>query len=219
MDHKLLNFLNQYPSKTFSKREVILRSEQEEAKIFFIRSGFVRAHTTTKEGNEFSVMLLGPQMYFPLFRYLPAQNHAPSVTTRYSYSSVTVSQVTAVDYTSLLDFFTLNVDCAKKTSDEYYSNLKLLLSKLEFMVYTHSAYRKVSYFLLFLSKRFGQVTSEGTVTIPGLTHWEFATFLGLSRESVSHKLSLLKSKGVLSSFHPVICVKDLQLLEIEASKE
>lgn len=218
MESELLQFLLKQTAHAYRKGQVILRPEQEEDCIFFIMHGFVRAHTITEEGNEFSAVLLGEGLYFPIFRYLSGCSNTKKLAIKYYYSAVTETKIVTVNSANLIQFLTTNPKIAAKLSEIYYFNIKLLQSKLEFMTYTHAAYRKVCYFLVFLCKKFGQ-EQEGCIKIlPPFTHKEFATFVGLSRESVSHQLSLLKKMQIIDESRQIICIKNLQLLENEVRK-
>lgn len=215
MQNKLQQFLTTYPIRVYGKGQVILRPEHEENSIYFIMSGFVRAHTITEEGNEFSAVLLGQGMYFPIFRYLSDHVYTKKLTTKYYYSTVTETKIVTINNTDLFSFLSSNPQIAIEMSDIYYLNMKQFLSKLEFMSYTHSAYKKVCYFLVFLSKKFGEETQHGMQLIPPFTHKEFATFVGLSRESVSHQLSLLKKRNIIDELRQTICIRKMHQLENE----
>lgn len=218
MNTELLRFLSAYPIHSYGKGKVILRPEQEENQIFFLSSGFVRAHTITEEGNEFSAVLLGPGMYFPVFRDVSDSEYPKKLATKYYYSALTTTRIVSVNAKDLVPFLTSHSQITVEVADIYYRNLQLLQSKLEFMAYTHNAYKKVCYFLLFLCQKFGQQTSSGVKLTPPLTQKEFATFVGLSRESVSHQLSALKKKAILQEFHPLICISSTHSLEDELRK-
>lgn len=218
MEYRLAQFLDNYILRSFNKRQIILRPEHEEQQVFFIRSGFVRAHTITEEGNEFSAVLLGPGMYFPLFRYLSDTLYTRKLVTKYYYSAVTKTEISVVNHIDLIEFLKLNTELSIDIADLYYANIKILLSKLEFMAYTHSAYKRVCYFLLFLSRKFGQEVGRGIDIIPAFTHKEFSTFVGLSRESVSHQFSLLKQRGIIKTLSPIIHIDSIALLENELTQ-
>lgn len=218
MESSLVQFLSTYPSRTFGKGQIILQPEHEKQHIFFISSGFVRAHTITEEGNEFSAAILGQGTYFPVFRYISDTTYLKKLAIKYCYSALSETKITSVRCSDFIHFLTMKPQIAVEMSDIYYFNMRLLQSKLEFMAYTHSAYKKVCYFLLLLSKKFGQETSNSIKIMPFLTHKEFSTFVGLSRESVSHQLSILKKKNILSECGQTIYIEKLQMLEDELRK-
>ncbi len=219
MDSKISEFLNKYPIHDFGKKQIILVPENEERQVFFIKSGFVRAHTITENGDEFSVMLLGPGMYFPLLWYLPDAIYKKKILTKYYYSSLTKTRMVIIDHVGFIDFLKSNPEPANELSDKYYEFIKELLSKLEFMSYTHSAYKKVCYFLLFLSQKFGFPTNAGIEIAVPLTNKEFATFVGLSRESVNHQLSLLREKDIIERIRSSISIKNSRSLEEELTED
>lgn len=218
MNIHLQQFLQKYPYHFYGKGQVILRPEHEEYQVFFVDSGYIRAHTITEEGNEFSAVLLGPGMYFPIFRYLSDSIYTKKLATKYYYSAVTEAKLTQISTIELVQFLEINPSIAIEMADIYYVNMKLLQSNLEFMVYTHSAYKKVCYFLLYICRQFGKKKQEGIALIPPFTHKEFATFVGLSRESVSHQLSVLRKKKILQELHANMYVKNIFLLENELRK-
>lgn len=218
MDNKFIQFFNKYPIKSYNKRQIILRPESGDHRMFLVKSGFVRAHTTTEEGNEFSVVLVGPGMYFPSYRLLSHNSSSRRLFTEYYYSSVTPVDIAAAGYGEISTFLDSNPQLVKKMSEVYYRGVEQLLSELEFMVYTHSALKRVCHFLLFLCERFGIKNSGYSVIIPSLTHKEFATFVGLSREAVSHQFSFLKEHGVIKRHGTALRVKNISWLEKELTR-
>ncbi|HXS15421.1 MAG TPA: Crp/Fnr family transcriptional regulator, partial [Candidatus Saccharimonadales bacterium] len=157
-------------------------------------------------------------MYFPIFRYVSDTTFTKRLPIKYYYSALSETKITSVSGTDFIHFLSTKPHIATEMSDSYQRNMRLLQSKLEFMTYTHSAYKKVCYFLLFLGKKFGEEADNTIRIIPSLTHKEISTFVGLSRESVSHQLSILKKKNVLREFRQTLSLKRLQLLEDEMRK-
>lgn len=215
MNHQLLEKLNTFTTYTYKKGQVITRPEYEESIVYFILTGYVRAHTITEEGNEFSAAILGEGMYFPVFRYLPDYIYTRKLLTSYCYSALTETKVVSVNNKELNKILGAYPQLAKDLSEIYYLNIKTLESRMEFMVYTHAAYKKVCHFLLFLCKEFSKATSDGIEILPHFTNKEFATFIGLSRESVNHQLKVLREKKILEDSHESMYITDIQSLESE----
>lgn len=174
---------------------------------FMVRSGVIRAYTITTSGEERIVALYGKGDIFPLTWIFGETN-----TTLFYYEALSDVQLASVPKDVLLD--ELSKDKAimfsvLKYAVNQYTALLLRITALE----QSKAAEKIAFTLYYLVFRYGIEKQPGIFTIDiRMTQIMIASFVGLTRESTTINLRLLKKKKIIEydSFTYIVNKENLE---------
>lgn len=193
--------------RLFKKGSTILFQGEIPRKAFLIRDGVICAYTVKASGEQMIVAFFSKGDIFPLPWLL-------------NTSSTAMFYYEALEDSRLLTFS--KDDLVKTTSDDP-ALLKILLTYVSTQ-YTAQLVRitalgqsraieKISFTLYYLLFRYGVKNAQGLFTLSiKLSHLTIANLTGLTRESTTTNLKILKNKGVISYTRPSFTI-DKQKLE------
>lgn len=171
--------------KHFSKSEVLVQGNEEPEGVYLIQSGYVKAYTISRTGQQNLLLIYGANEIIPL---------------PWALDGV---QKIGVFYEAMGDVTIIN-----SSKDDLHtamgSNVWLTEQILHQMVHTFTVYaqriqcleyrlprERVIARLLDLADRFGKVTAEGIVIQAPITHQDVADSINMTRETASRALELL----------------------------
>lgn len=159
---------------------------------FIVRDGLVRAYTITSTGEECIVGLYGKGDIAPISWLLNQASNA-----LFYYDAIVDTRVLMVSKTNFTDEMTRNSEL-KDAVMAYLSNLYtaslIRITGLE----QPKAIEKVAYILYYLLFRYGIETKQNVYVVDlKLSHLMIANLIGITRESTTMNLRLLKEKGVI----------------------
>jgi CRP-like cAMP-binding protein len=150
--------------------------------IFVVVKGRVKIVTTSTDGKEFILTVLGAGQIFGEMALLEAASRSASVIT---VTAVEVLMISRSDFDLLL---TTNPGISRKLMAILSRRLRRANSKMESLAYMDVAGRLARY-LLDLARDHGQKLGNGWVVVRRPTHSDIAHSIGTSRETVSRLIN------------------------------
>jgi CRP/FNR family transcriptional regulator len=182
-------FFDAYPSRQFSKGEIVLRPEDELKDIIYLEDGQIIAYDISVGGNDIVVNAFKPGSFFPLSQ---AINNTPN---KYFYEAVNPVTARIAPSKDVVAFLKKNPDVTFDLLSRVYRGTDGLLRRTAHLM-GGSAKSRLIFELLNASARFGVPGNDASTFIP-LTESDLAKRSGLSRETVSRTIRTLKTAGLV----------------------
>lgn len=192
------SFFNKGKLFAYKKRETILRADTPPLGVFYLKKGYVRDYSISKDGEELTLIIFKPGDFFPIqwvFNDKPNAHHLEAMT------PVEVWRIPREDF---LRFLRANPAVLFESMQKIVARLGGLLDRMEHLVFGN-AYQKVASILVVLAERFGRTLpargkkQQRPVSIPiPLTHRDIALLIGLTRETVSVEMKRLEDKAFIA---------------------
>ena len=160
--------------------------------VMIVRDGIIRAYTITSNGEERVVSLYGKGDVFPLSWTLGETSN-----TLFYYDAVSEARLMAVSKQDFLDELGSKPEHLRLMLTflgNQYTSLLLRITGLE----QSRAVEKIGFTLYYLLFRYGSEKSPGTYVVDmKLSQLMIANLVGLTRESSTKNLKVLKDKGII----------------------
>jgi CRP/FNR family cyclic AMP-dependent transcriptional regulator len=209
VNQKLATFAAQFKLYTYVKGDFLLRSHEQPQSVFYLHKGSVRLYAMSKNGSELVLHIFRPLSFFPM---MWAINNAPNT---YYYEAMTDVEAYKIPKDKVLEFLQNNADVLFDFTSRAYRGIDALLAKVMYQM-CGSAYGKVLAEIYIYVKRFGTYTSEpNSVVTAVISERDLAAQSGLTRETVSRELKILKDKNVLTFSKNNLTIVDIKRLEEE----
>ena len=207
---KLDFFFSKHKLLKYKKGEVITRAGEVPSGIFYLKKGYVRVYSFSKNGEELSLIIFKPGDIFPVSWAIN------KVTTSYFVEAMTEAFLWRVPRDQFLKFVKDKPDILFEISRRMLERFLGLMRRMEYMVFGN-ARAKVASILVICAERFGKKSAGGHVEIEvPLTHNDIATLVGLSRETVSIEMGKLADKELISYRRKLISIANLAALRKES---
>lgn len=201
LPYKLEKFLSGSKIINYKKGEIILRPGDTPQGISFIKSGYIKDYSISKDGEELILIIFKPEDFFPIrWTLLDKQS------THY-FEAMTDVELRRIPRDQFIDF-------VKDNSDVFYELTKFILVRLggimqrmEYLAFGN-AEEKVASILSICAERFGKKDKNRTVIQVSLTHKDIANLVGVTRETVSLELKKLEKKGIIGYEDKLIVIKN-----------
>jgi CRP-like cAMP-binding protein len=188
---KVESFFSQHQELKYKKGEIILRANDTPSGISYLKAGLVRLFTISPDGEELSLHTYSPGSFFPIGWALNQQ------TNKYYFESLIPSVIFRAPTKSVLAFLQENPDILLDLTSRLLLGLEGLSTKIEHLVFDR-AVGKTASLLLYLSSRFGKPkNSGGTLIDVPFTHDNLASWLGVTRVSISQAMAQLKKQKLI----------------------
>lgn len=207
---KLAKFFSKFKTSKYKKGEILIRAGDNPSGIFYLTEGYVKKYGISKKGDELVVNIFKPISFFPMSY---AINHSQN---DYYYEAVV--PITAVRAPAeRVDLFVReNPDVLYDLLSRVYKGTDGMTARMTYFM-AGNAYARLVTELVIHTKRFGlKKDSEIEVKV---TEKDLAAQTGLTRETVSREIKLLKDKGLLTTKNHSIIIHDLKKLENELLQE
>jgi len=196
----------------FKKGDVLIRSEEDPAGIYFLKSGVVKMSTFFSDGTEITFNFFKPGSFFPMIWAIAETKNS------YDFQAVTDTEVYRVSKREVLLFL--------EKDNGVYSNLVKriligfdgLLGSLPYLLSGGST-KRVAAAILFLGRRFGQKAKEGLILNIKVRHEDLAGMAALSRETVSLAIKRFERKGIIQQKNRFIIIRNIERLKSLAGIE
>ena len=204
---RLIDFFEAGTKLSYRKGEAIIRPSDEPNGIYYIKSGFVRAYTITKYGEENSLIIRHKGEIFPMIWAFTGDHR--DVT----YESMCESIILRQSRDAYIDFLTKNPDATRSVLDMAIEMYRVHSERVNNLSYRTVRERIIS-FLLISCERFGKVQKNGVVLIDApIRHHDIASSISTTRETATRELNSLIRKGLIKNNHQRIYVIDKQALK------
>lgn len=211
---KVQQFFEQFPQVSLQEADRLLSAGQEVRSIFYLESGVVQMVALTKLGDKNIVTLFKPGSFFPLIWGL-TQKPNP-----YDFEALTEVKLRKAPAKQVAQFLQTNVDVTFSLALRLMSGLEGLSQKVQQATHGSSRTRLVQ-LLVTMVYRFGEPRAKageekgaGEVVLPlHIRHAHLAEMSGLSRETVTRQMALLKKEKLISVQKRRYVVANLSRLE------
>ena len=206
----MLNFFSQFNTFKYAKGETILRNGDVPQGVYFVKSGYVKLNSLSKDGKELTLVIYKKDDFFPVvWTFLGTK---PSI---YSFEAITPTEILRAPREKFLEYINSHKDILANVIGEILSRFQTALRRMEFLTFGNAS-GKLASILLICGKDFGIEKSDGIeIQIP-LTHKDIANLVGVTRETVSLELKRFDRKGFIAYNRKLIIIKDRASLEKKA---
>lgn len=208
VNEKVTAFFTQFKHQTYKKGEILIRADDDPSGVFFIQDGLVIKYVISKKGEELVVHVYRPNSFFPMSWAINNTHN------KYFYEAVRNTEVYRAPKEKVLEFFKNEPDEMYNLISRIYKSVDRLLMRMVYIT-SGNAYNRLITELLIYAKRFGiQDKKSGYVTFK-LTGRNLASLTGMTRETISRELKILKDKKLLESAVNNLTIYNMKRLEEE----
>ncbi|MBI2442502.1 MAG: Crp/Fnr family transcriptional regulator [Candidatus Levybacteria bacterium] len=206
VEEKIELFFGQFKLQRYSKGEIFIRADDDPQGIYFLREGIVKVYAISKKGDELVINIFKPQSFFPMSWALN------STTNPYYYEAVTDLVVFRAPKAETVAFIRGNPDVLFDLMSRVYKGVDGLLTRMTYLM-AGSAFSRLATEILIQAKRFGK--KEGPHVSLSISETELASQSGMTRETVSREMKILKERGLVDLNKSTLIIKDMTKLEEE----
>ncbi len=207
---KLNSFFPHYPLQNYKKGSIVHHPGTKINKVAFVKSGFIKLYKIDGSGNEVTIDILKPGLYFTLIFALNNENN------NYYFEAVTDLELWESPKEDVFEFLKVNPDVMFEIFKNVSTGFLELISSYE-LLSSGKAYNKVAGLVLRLAERSSLKTLSPDPNKVMLnykpSHQVISDMLGLSRETVSIELKKLSNDNVIDYDSTVLVVEDLKRLK------
>lgn len=190
--------------------QILFSPEDSISNIYLLKSGAVRQYVISPTGVEVTIHIFQPVSFFPTMLLFSS---APN---RFYFETASPVELKKAPAERVLALVSNNPQIMLDLITRFSVAIDGLSNRLEYLL-SEQAENRLSTLLIYLSEKFGDKTKKGITVQLKLTHRDIASWVGLSRETVSRKLSLLKKRNIISSAEGLIIIKDPRALKKKVS--
>lgn len=194
------DFFTQFKHQKYKKGEILIRADDNPSGIFYLKKGYVKEYAISKKGDELVVNIFKPISFFPMSW---AINNTPNM---YFSEAITDLEVWRVPKDKALEFVKTNPDVLYDLLSRVYKGTDGMLTRMTYLM-SGNAYARLVTELIISAKRFGNPIH--------ISEKDLAASSGMTRETVSREVRILKSKGLVSFQKGKLLIKDINELEEE----
>ena len=132
----------------------------------------------------------------------------------YFFEAATPLHIYKAPREDVVQFMQANPDVVFDLMQRVYKGIEGLLTRITYLM-AGSAYGRVIAELLIQARRFG--VPHGKSVVISISESQLASYTGMTRETISREISVLKRKGLVTFEKSRVTVIDLGLLELELS--
>lgn len=208
VEASLDTFFSQFRLYKYKKGEILVRAGDDPSGIFYLTKGRIKEYSISQNGDEYVVNIFKPKSFFPMSWAING--------TKNEYFFETMEDVEAVKTPKekVVEFIKGNPEVLYDLLSRVYKGVDGILQRMTFFM-SGSAYTRLITELIIDAKRFGR--KENITYILNSTEKDIASQAGMSRETVSREMKLLKDKGLLTFSRNEIIIPNIQRLEEELS--
>lgn len=207
---KLYEFFSQFKTFTYSKGETILRAGDLAQGVYFVKSGYVKLNSVSKEGKELTLVIYKKGDFFPVvWSFLGVRASI------YSFEAIVDTEILRSPREKFIELINADKDVFSEIIEGILVRFQTALRRMQYLTFGNAAARLAS-ILLICGRDFGiEKSNEIEIQIP-LTHKDIASLVGVTRETVSLELKRLDKKGLITHNKKLIVIKDKESLEKKA---
>lgn len=207
---KLINFFSKFKLFQYKKGETILRPGDMPQGICFVKRGYVRLYSFSKEGKELTLVIYKPGDFFPVVWAFKGQR--PS---EYYFETLSAVDIERAPREAFIKFIEKNYDAFLEVNDHILERFQVALKRMQYLTFGNAS-AKLASILLICGKDFGKKKNGNIeIQIP-LTHKDIANLMGVTRETVSVELKKFDRRGLVGYNNKLLILKDQKGLEEEA---
>lgn len=192
----------------YVKGELIIVEGSNLDNLIIINSGQVKAFRDSLEGKEQILYIFSEGDFFG------EKNLIRNQEATYNVEALKETNICMINKEDFQGLFREYPDIGLKVMEELCNRLDRLEDQVETMG-TKNVEARISTVLLEFTKKYGKNHSKGILVELPLSREGIANYIGLTRETVSRKMSLLQDEGIIE----MVGNKKIIILDIEALKD
>jgi CRP-like cAMP-binding protein len=202
----IATFFSQFTAFELQADEVLIHTGEPVNFVYYLSAGIVKQVAVSPQGQENTITFYKEGSFFPLI-WAVKDTPAP-----YDFKTVTEVNGWKAPKAEVIKFLKHNAEVTFDLCLRLLSGLEGLGRKVEYALQA-SASLRISEALLTLAYRFSHGSPAQRTIELNLTHQNLAEITGLTRETVSRELKLLRQKGLIADSDQVFIIPDLLALE------
>ncbi len=206
---KIETFFTRFKHQTYTKGEILVRADDDPLGVFYLKEGFVKQYAISHNGDELVINVFKPIAFFPMNW---AINQTPN---KYFYEAMSDVELWRAPREEVITFIKNNPDVLYDLISRVFSGVDGLLTRMTYLM-SGSAYARLITELLIYVNRFAKGNSPATLTI---SEKDIAAQSGLTRETVSREVKILKEKKLVTSVKHQLIIQDVAKLTVELERE
>lgn len=206
---KLDSFFFQFTHKKYTKGEILIRADENPSGVLYLTKGHVKVYCISEKGDEIILNSFQPISFFPMSW---AINDVPN---RYFYEALDEVSLYQAPKNEVLTFVKKNPDVLFDLLGRVFKGVDGMLMRMAYLMGGNAHTRLITEIII-AAKRFGTQNDIGIVV--NTSEKDLALQTGLTRETVSREMSVLKKKGLVSFNKKVLKIMDMDTLTAELSE-
>lgn len=203
---KLDKFFKKYRHKIYKKGEILIRADDDPPGIFYLVDGLVKEYAISKKGDELIVNIFKPISFFPMSYAINKSKN------EYYYEATTSVDLWQAPPDEVAQFVKENPDVLYDLLSRVYKGTDGVLSRMTYLM-AGNAYARLITEIIIHAKRFGKIDKDSHEL--KISEKDLASQTGMTRETVSREIKILKGKGLVDFDKGKLIIKDLSRLEHE----
>lgn len=204
-------FFEKFRVRSYAKGQVLLLNGEQSEYVFFIEKGKVKQYDVSYRGDEIILNVYKPGAFFPLSLAIA------NVPNKYIYEAETDIEIRQAPASEVVTFLKTNPEVLYDLMQRVYRGTEGLLGRMVYLM-AGSAQSRLIYELLIEARRFGTVQPDGSCRIT-INEKELGARAGLSRETVSREMHVLKRENLVTTVNKVLAITNVAKLEQKLGKE
>ena len=203
--HKQLEtFFSHYKPQTYRKGEIIIRADEEPAGIYYLTKGTVKMYLILEKGDEVVLTIFKPYSFFPMFCALN------DIKNNYYFEAMTEVVLQKAPRQKVMTFLHKQPEVMWDLLARLYRGMDGILTRMAYLMSGNARTRLITE-LLITAKRFGKQKAEGIAL--AISEKDLGAQTGLTRETVSREIKVLKQEGLVTFTKNVLLLTDIKALE------
>ncbi len=213
LESKIDAFFIRFTYQTYKKEEILVRPDDNPPGVFYLKEGFVKQYAISQKGDELVINIFKPISFFPMSWAIN------NTLNEYFYEAITDLKVWRASREEVIVFIKSNPDVLYDLMSRVYKGTDGILTRMTYLM-SGNAYARLITELVIQSKRFGKKSSlfKNTVMVK-ISEKDLAAQAGMTRETVSRKLKLLKNKGLVLFKNHLLIIKNVDKLKEELTRQ
>jgi CRP-like cAMP-binding protein len=206
-DKDLNNVVSLVTKQSFQKGDIVFSEGEIFDKLYIINSGSIKIYKYTKDGKEQILYILKEG------EFLGDLSLLKRATFKFYATALEFTDICIIHKDDFDTLIKTNPDISIKVLEYAHDRISSLENLVQTLT-TKDVEVRLASLLLNLSTTFGTKTNKGIeITLP-LTREDMANFIGVTRETISRKLSYLQSQNIIEIFeNKIIIIIDVTRLK------
>jgi CRP-like cAMP-binding protein len=187
---KLNIFFSKYPTKKYSKGEIILFPEKHPERIYNIKKGFVRSYSLSEDGHELTLNIFKPSSFFPIPTVLAELENS------YFFEALSDIELNLAPVDEVIEYIKSDKEVLFNLTKRLSVGLEGFIIRTQFLIRS-DARQKIASSLVMMVRRFGQEDRKKIKIQLPQTHADIASLAGVSRETASIELKKLEREKII----------------------
>lgn len=194
-------------TRNYRPGEIIAYANDYPQYVYHIESGFVRIYLINNDGQELTLYIMGPKLFFSMGWAIA------NMPTNYYFEALTSTTVSYILNKTFYDFVANEHELLMELMKVHLLSLDGIITRMEALT-SGNALNKISTAILFASQYFNTTRTDKNLIINlPLTHRIIASFAGLTRESTSMAMKKLEREKIISYKRRLLVINDLEALK------